>query len=725
MLRHASVILAFVSLIAAQGAQGQAPRVGLALSGGGAKGLAHIGVLKVLDEAGVRVDCISGTSMGSVVGALYAMGYSAVEIESLVTRIDWNRLIYDLRERPQLTMLQKQLDAQYTLSLAVADGSLELPAGIIPGQNLELLISRLTAPAHQIRDFSRLPRKFICIATDIATGEAVPLTEGDLGDAVRASAALPLAFTPIPHDRRLLVDGGLVRNFPVEDVRGLGADYVIGIDIGSTSLGTPQIRNFIQVFSQALTFSDEAERARQRSMCDLLLTPDVADITLLDFTDPAAVIRRGEQAARAVRRQLDSLAQLQRGQAPEPRPHLLLHPDSVWVRHIAVEEDSAQPHATLLKDLSFPLPAHLSLDRIDEAVDRIGSLGIFETVSYRFPGGISSDTLLLRTRGARSTYFRLGLRYDTYNQAAVLLNATFAHLGKELATGTIDLRLGEQKFVDMVYSYPLSLAAGVGLRSELALKEDFVPSFREQRMISRLNVRSALADLSLGTWYTRFLLLSAGARAEYAQITPSIAEDNFLIVERLLAFYGLAQIDNLDRDFLPRRGVMVTAGIDGTVASLSSRGSFHRWFALLRGIAPITTRLSASASIFAGLGTGPGLPAHYTIALGGMRTPALLPYDRLIRTSFVGLQQRELIGRQAHSLHLTAQYEITPVFYLSALASAGRADDAMEIRMLHQRYSSGMGLMASYLTPLGPMEFTVMSGSLHHLLAYVSVGADL
>ncbi len=725
MLRRGILSLLVCGFLAGPAARTQAPRIGLALSGGGARGLAHIGVLKVLDEAGVRVHCISGTSMGSVVGSLYAIGYTGAEIESLLTNLDWNALLYDLRERPLLTMLQKQLDGRYTFSLPVANGSIALPAGIIPGQNMELLISRLTAPAHHIRDFSALPAGFVCIATDISTGEAVPLTRGDLGDAVRASAALPLAFTPVTRDRRLLVDGGLVRNFPVDEARALGADFVIGVDIGSPSLPTPQIRNFLQIFSQALTFSDEAERARQRSACDLLLTPDVAGVTLLGFEDPRAVIRRGEDAAWSVRPLLDSLARLQHAQPQTARTSLPLHSDSVWVRHVAVEVDSALPRTALLDELGFSVPCRLSLDQIDEAVDRIGALEIFETVGYRFPGGLNSDTLLVRTRGARNAFLRLGLRYDTYDQAVVLVNGTFAHLGKALATGTIDVRLGERKYLDLAYAYPIGLAAGIGLRSEIALKEDFVPSFREQRMISRLNVRSALADVSLGSWYSRQILLSGGARGEYAEISPSIAEENFLIVERLLALHGLLQIDNLDRAVLPRRGVAATAGVDGTFASLSSRGSFLRWFGLLRGVAPVTPGLSASATLFAALGTGPGLPEHYTIALGGLGTPALLPYDDLVRTSFAGLQQRELIGRQAHSVHLAVQYEVFPDFFLSALATVGRADDAREIRIAGQRYSMGTGVTASYLTLLGPIEFTVMTGSVHRLLAYVNIGVEL
>jgi len=550
------------------------------------------------------------------------------------------------------------------------------------------------------------------------------MERGDLGDAVRASAALPLAFTPVRRDGRLLVDGGLVRNFPVEDVRALGADFVIGVDIGSISLPTPQIRNFLQVFSQALAFSDEAERARQRSLCDILLSPDITDLSLLDFENPHAIIRRGEEAARAVLPELDSLAHLQRARTHPPRHRLSFPGDSVWVRHIAVEGDSAVTHTRLLSELGIPIPSCLSLALIDQAVDRIASLGIYETVSYRFPGGPGSDTLLLRPRGARNAFLQLGLRYDTYGQTAVLLNGTFARMGDDLATGTVDLRLGEQKFLAAAFSYPLVLAAGIGLRSELAVKENLIPSFREQRMTSRLNVQSAFADLSLGSWYARTILLSGGIRAEYAEIFPSIAEENYLLIERLLALHGFVQIDNLDRAFLPRRGISAIGGIDGTFPSLSSHGGFLRWFGLLRGIASFTSRLSGSAELFAGLGTGPGLPAHYAISLGGLRTPAMLPYDRLVRTSLTGFQQQELTGRQAQSLHCAMQYQISTDFYATIQTSVGRADDQRTFQFAGQRYYAGIGLTASYVSLLGPLEFTLMTGSVHHILAYVSIGAD-
>ena len=206
----------------------QRPRVGLALSGGGAKGFAHIGVLKVLESAGVPIDCISGTSMGSIVGALYAIGYSVDEIEAIALESDWEDIFSDAITRRDRPIEQKLVEDRYLLSLPLVGTKIGLPRGLIAGQKVSALLDRLTLPVHGQTSFRELPIPFSCVATDIVTGEAVVLDSGFLPEAIRASMAIPSAFTPVEIDGRLLVDGMLVRNFPVQDVIDLGADLVVG-----------------------------------------------------------------------------------------------------------------------------------------------------------------------------------------------------------------------------------------------------------------------------------------------------------------------------------------------------------------------------------------------------------------------------------------------------------------------------------------------------------------
>ena len=315
MRHHRTLLVALLILLLPVAATSQGPRIGLALSGGGAKGLAHVGVLKVLDEAGVRIDAVAGTSFGAVVGSLYSLGYSGAAIESLLLAQDWDALIFDRRERRLLPMIRKWGENRFALSLPISHGSIRLPGGIVEGENMGVLLSRLTIPVHSTTDFSSFPIPFAAVATDIASGTPVVFRSGDLGDAIRASVSLPFVFTPISINGRLLVDGGLVRNFPAEDVGQMNTDFVIGVDIGAPHLSQEEITDFVQILSQALFFTDEADRRVQRKLCNLLLLPDIDEFSLLDFQNAREIIRKGEESARAMRPTLDSLATLQ-GSAP-------------------------------------------------------------------------------------------------------------------------------------------------------------------------------------------------------------------------------------------------------------------------------------------------------------------------------------------------------------------------------------------------------------------------
>jgi predicted acylesterase/phospholipase RssA len=221
--------------------QTERPTIGLVLAGGGAKGVAHVGVIKVLEEAGVEVDVIAGTSMGAIVGGLYAMGKSSKELEEIVHSIDWENLFVDDAPRPQRSIRRKTDDFGFLAEprLRLRDGTAQLPRGAIKGQKLNLELNRLFRPANGISNFDKLPRPFRAIATDLETGEEVVLASGDLALAVRASMAFPGAFPPVELDGRILVDGGVVNNVPVSVVRDMGADIIIVSNFSQTSSGGP------------------------------------------------------------------------------------------------------------------------------------------------------------------------------------------------------------------------------------------------------------------------------------------------------------------------------------------------------------------------------------------------------------------------------------------------------------------------------------------------------
>ena len=287
------------------------PRIALVLGGGGARGAAHVGVLKVLEELRIPVHYIAGTSMGSVVGGLYASGMSAQEIEREVLAMDWQDLFQDDLNRPERTFRRKRDDDLYAFNakVGVSNGKIKVPLAYIRGQKFDLMLNRLTLPVVGIDDFDRLPVPYRAVATDLETGKEVVLAKGSLATAIRASLAVPAAFDPVEIDGRLLVDGGLANNVPVSVARDMGAEVFIVVAVGTELAKRDQINSALDVTAQLgsflVSFNSEPQLQSLGSR-DVLIRPSLGDLSSRDFTRAAAAIPIGERAAREA---IDALRQ--------------------------------------------------------------------------------------------------------------------------------------------------------------------------------------------------------------------------------------------------------------------------------------------------------------------------------------------------------------------------------------------------------------------------------
>ncbi len=238
------------------------------LSGGSAKGLAHIGVLKVLEEAGIRPDYIGGTSMGGIVGGLYAIGYSADSLEKIVKNADWGYLLGDQVSRRSLTLEEKEDKDRFVISFPIKGNKIKIPSGVINGENIEELLNTLCAPVYDIRDFENFPIPFLCVATNIETGKEVDFTSGYLPLVLRATMSIPSIFNPIEIQNDLLVDGGLVNNFPVARVKDMGADILIGVNVGFQYYKKNQLNSILRIIEQSIFFYGEALNRYNMELCD-------------------------------------------------------------------------------------------------------------------------------------------------------------------------------------------------------------------------------------------------------------------------------------------------------------------------------------------------------------------------------------------------------------------------------------------------------------------------
>lgn len=273
------------------------PKVGLVLSGGGAKGLAHIGVLKVLEEQGVKIDYIGGTSMGAIIGGLYASGYSARELDSIFNQQNFDILIQDDLPRRAKTFYEKEDAEKYAITLPFDNFDISFPSGLFKGQNIYNLMSRLTMHVSGVEDFSELPIPFFCIAANVETGEEVILDEGSLAKAISASGAIPTILSPIKMEGQLLTDGGVANNYPVEEMRSRGADIIIGVDVQDSLANKEKLKDVFEIMNQISNFRTIRDMKTKRPLTDIYIKPDITPFTVLSFEEGNAIIKTGRVAA--------------------------------------------------------------------------------------------------------------------------------------------------------------------------------------------------------------------------------------------------------------------------------------------------------------------------------------------------------------------------------------------------------------------------------------------
>ena len=263
------------------------PRVGLVLSGGGAKGLAHIGVLKTLDSLGVRIDYVAGTSMGAVMGGLYATGYTGKQIDSIISATDFDLLITDDVPRKSRTFYERKNAEKYALTLPFNNFKIQLPSSISRGQNVFNLLSKLTLDVSGVEDFSKLPIPFYCIATDMLTGKEVVLDRGNLAQAISASSALPTLYQPVRLDNKLLMDGGIVNNYPILGLESKDLDIIIGVDVQDDLLTINKLESVSNILIQISNFRVAKEMVGKSKLTDIYIKPEVSEYSLVSFKEGA------------------------------------------------------------------------------------------------------------------------------------------------------------------------------------------------------------------------------------------------------------------------------------------------------------------------------------------------------------------------------------------------------------------------------------------------------
>ncbi|NNL81416.1 MAG: patatin-like phospholipase family protein, partial [Flavobacteriaceae bacterium] len=440
------------------------PKVGLVLSGGGAKGFAHIGVLKVIDSIGLKVDYVAGTSMGAVIGALYASGYSGKQLDSIFNTTDFDELIGDEIPRASKSFFERQNDERYAISLPFDKFKIQLPSAISRGQNVFNLLSRLTLHVSHIDNFKELPIPFFCIATNIETGEEVILDKGSLPQAIEASGAFPSLFQPVEIDGKLLIDGGVLNNYPVEKLRAKGMDLIVGVDVQDELAVREELRSAPDILLQISNFRTIKAMKEKSGKTDIYIKPDIKDFTVISFSQGGQIIENGKKAALGKQTELAELAAKQKLK-PINRKNIIIA-DSLKINELIINEDASYPRSYIMGKLKFKAGEKISYKKFKKGINNLVATDNFKSLLYDFqPEGDGYRLSTHLKQNENSAFIKLGVHYDDLYNSAALLNLTKKRLLFSNDALSLDVILGDNVRYNFDYFLDKGFYWSIGLRS--------------------------------------------------------------------------------------------------------------------------------------------------------------------------------------------------------------------------------------------------------------------
>ncbi|NQD38966.1 BamA/TamA family outer membrane protein [Permianibacter sp. IMCC34836] len=590
LLACSAVLAASVAaLTTAPVSAAERPKVGLALSGGGARGAAHVGVLKQLEAHGIPIDCIAGTSMGAVVGGLYAAGYSVDEIDSIYRQLDWSSGFRDKPQRGDLSFRRKQDDRRYLVDLDIGfrNGEFRLPRGLLEGQNLKLVLKTLTRRAATVHDFDHLAVPFRAVAADLETGESVPLGSGDLADAIHASMAIPGVYDPVEHDGRLLVDGGVADNLPVQVVRELcAADIVIAVDVSSPLLKRTELDSVVEVLDQLstiLTRRNTDASIQQLRNTDVLIRPDLNGILAGDFSKIGDAINRGSAAAEAMPMTLAAVAERTGVNAPLRHANPVTEP---VVNAITVDNSSGLDTDTILARVSQTLGGRFDQAALHRDLEDLYGSGQFGVINYRLDGDEEDVALHLNMpdNPVGPHYFRFGVELEDNfsgdSQYNIGMRHTFMPANRYGGEWRNEAQMGDNPRLFTEWFQPISLDGAwfVGTSAEWERRQVPILDENFEKILAELQFTGWEARANIGHQFGSDGHAILGLRSGTGDLQERIGQTN-LSLRNLDIGEGYLEfgLDKLDHRYFPRKGRAGTITYARGVSALGASEPYTKW----------------------------------------------------------------------------------------------------------------------------------------------------
>lgn len=710
MKKIALLFIVFTSLAVFSQEQ-KRPKIGLVLSGGGAKGFAHIGVLKVLEEAGVKIDYIGGTSMGAVIGGLYATGYNASQIDSIFKATNFNELINDFIPRSSKNFYERRNDELYALILPFNKMKIGIPEALSKGMYNYNLLSTITRNVRHIRDFNQLPIPFLCIGTNIETGEEVLLNKGNLAQAMIASSAFPSLFSPVEIDGKILVDGGVVNNYPIEEVRKLGADIIIGVDVQNDLYDRTQLRDATKILVQ-ITNLQSIERMRKNvTNTDIYIKPDVTQYGVISFDKGNEIIRKGEEATFAVYEQIKNIVDESN---PYRKPKLELGSDSIQIRAINSNELDNYTKEYVIGKLRFKPGTKTGYDNLLKGINNINATKNFSAISYSLEANKEDVDLHINLKeNLTKTYLKFGLHYDNLFKSGVLVNLTRKKTLFKNDIASLDIILGDNVRYNLDYYIENGFNLSFGFKSHYNQFNRNVAKEISSTTFNNPDINSINVDFTdftnqayFQSLFVQKFLIGGGVELKFlkiksetlANVDPIIDNSNYL------SLFGYMKYDSFDNKYFPKKGWYFAGDIQSYLLSSNYTGDFKP-YSIAKGDFGVAATLFKNATIKlqtdAGFSFGQQSVAFFNFILGGYGYNPLNNFKYLYGYDYLSLAANSYIKSTG-----TVDYEFYKKNHINFSANFANIGDRIFETVdwisipKYSGYAVGYGLE----TVIGPIE---------------------
>jgi len=657
------------------------PKIGLVLSGGGAKGFAHVGVLKVLEAAGIKIDYIGGTSMGAVIGGLYASGFNASQIDSIVRVTNFDNLLIDYIPRTSKSFYEKRNDELYALILPFDNFRIGAPQSLSKGIFNYNLFNELTFHVRHVRDFNQLPTPFLCMATDIEIGEQVILDKGVLAQALFASSALPSVFSPVILDERFLIDGGVTNNYPIEEVRKLGADIIIGVDVQNSLRDREKLKDATKILFQ-ITNLQMLEKMKQNAKnTDIYIKPDIKEYGAVSFEKAKEIILRGEEAAFSVYEKIDQL-----GNKSDPyyKPKLKIESDSLKLMNIVCNNLKNYSKAYIEGKIKFKAGAKIRYKDLEMGINNIDATHNFGAVTYSLePNGIGDDLILNFTENQVKTYLKFGLHYDGLYKSAVLANITNKKTLFKNDIASFDLIIGDNVRYNLDYYVDNGYNLSYGFKSQFNQFNKNVTnqiSSLSTGPIAGVNsINVDFFDLTeqfyIQSIFAQKFLVGAGIEYKYLSIksqtlgtiNPVLDKSNYT------SFFVNMKYDSFDNQYFPTKGWYFSGDLHNYLFSSNYTGEF-RPFSIAKADAGVALQFLKKATVKlqvdAGFSIGNDSIPFLNFVLGGY---GFIPLNNF--KPFYGYDFLSIAGDSYLKTSATIDYEIFKKNHINFSANFANIED--------------------------------------------------